>query len=103
MNLIAKSDLTTGNKKYASYVTNSNELTFIFTAPYSIHMINDESNSPHPSFSHSNVYKFVADHGLAVRAVAIKVDDSGKLETNFGTHHPNKTIFFRESFPHLHK
>mmetsp|Transcript_27648 Transcript_27648/g.38090 ORF Transcript_27648/g.38090 Transcript_27648/m.38090 type:complete len:385 (+) Transcript_27648:221-1375(+) len=76
MNLVAKSDLTTGNKKYASYAIMSNELTFVFSAPYSSHMIHEDSSSPHPSFSHNNVYKFIAEHGLAVRAVTIKVDDS---------------------------
>jgi len=79
MNLVAKSDLSTGNKKYASYAIMSNELTFVFTAPYSNHMVNDDSCTPYPSFSPSNVYKFVADHGLGVRAVTIRVDDSGKL------------------------
>lgn len=78
MNLVAKSDLTTGNKKYASYAVQSNELIFVFSAPYSMHMAGDDSCDPHPDFDPNRVHKFVMDHGLAVRAVTIKVDDAGK-------------------------
>ena len=34
MSQVAKSDLSTGNKDYASYVIKSNDLIFTFTAPY---------------------------------------------------------------------
>eukprot|EP01035_Chromulina_nebulosa_P035503 gene35503-47735_t len=93
LNMVAKSDLTTGNKKYASYALQSKELLFIFTAPYSSHLIGEESSvephpdfqrtplrldekKPHPDFQHDRVYKFIRDHGLAVRAVTIRVDDA---------------------------
>ena len=76
--MVAKSDLTTGNKKYASYALQSKELLFVFTAPYSSHLIGEESSvEPHPDFQHDRVYKFIRDHGLAVRAVTIRVDDAG--------------------------
>jgi 4-hydroxyphenylpyruvate dioxygenase len=35
MSLIAKSDQSTGNSTFASYVLQSNDLVFTFTAPYS--------------------------------------------------------------------
>ena len=75
--MVAKSDLTTGNKKYASYALQSKELLFVFTAPYSSHLIGEESSEPHPDFQHDKVYQFIRDHGLAVRAVTIRVDDAG--------------------------
>ena len=34
MQVIAKSDMTTGNSVYASYVLRSNDLVFVFSAPY---------------------------------------------------------------------
>ena len=34
MQLVAKSDLSTGNKSYASYALKSNDLMFVFSAPY---------------------------------------------------------------------
>ena len=83
LNLVAKSDLTTGNKKYASYALQSNELIFIFSAPYSLHLSGESSTEPHPVFNHSQVHKFIVDHGLAVRAVTIKVDDAGNVCSMF--------------------
>lgn len=35
MTLVARSDQSTGNSAFASYVLRSNELVFTFTAPYS--------------------------------------------------------------------
>ena len=37
MKLVAKSDNTTGNHSYSSYVLQSGELTFAFSAPYGTH------------------------------------------------------------------
>lgn len=34
MTLVARSDQSTGNSSFASYVIRSNELVFTFTAPY---------------------------------------------------------------------
>lgn len=76
MNLVAKSDLTTGNKKYASYVVQSGELTFVFTAPYSNQLDTTGSEEPNPGFNYDTFQKFVADHGLAVRAVTMRCADA---------------------------
>jgi len=66
---------------YASYALRSNEVIFVFTAPYSPHLIGEESSEPHPDFQHEKVYKFIIrDHGLAVRAVTIKVENAGSIE-----------------------
>ena len=34
MQMVAKSDMITGNSVYASYVLRSNDLVFVFSAPY---------------------------------------------------------------------
>lgn len=76
MDLVAKSDLTTGNKSYASYAVQSNELTFVFTAPYSTNIDRTGSSEPHPNYSHEKHHKFIIDHGVAVRAIGIRVGDA---------------------------
>ena len=69
MPLVAKSDQSTGNSAFASYVLKSNELTFIFTAPYSRKITLTEGDLAVPSYKHDLIYNFVNSHGLAVRAV----------------------------------
>eukprot|EP01031_Cornospumella_fuschlensis_P049634 gene49634-60763_t len=76
MDLVAKSDMTTGNKCYASYAVQSNELTFMFTAPYSSKIDRTGSSEPHPAFNHDIHNKFIIEHGLAVRAIGIRVADA---------------------------
>ena len=75
MHQVAKSDLSTGNKHYASYAVQSNEVLFIFTAPFNNSDL-EGSKPPHPGFSQPLAHKFIVDHGLAVRAVGISVDDA---------------------------
>lgn len=69
MPLVAKSDQSTGNGAFASYVLKSNNLTFIFTAPYSRKLTLTEDDLAVPSYNHDLMYNFVNSHGLAVRAV----------------------------------
>eukprot|EP00249_Psilotum_nudum_P024632 c29244_g1_i1 orf=620-1957(+) len=76
MNLVAKSDQTTGNQTYCSYVIQSSELIFAFTAPYSSKLDQSTTRMPHPGFSSDEARQFFRTHGLAVRAVGIVVDDS---------------------------
>jgi len=66
---VAKSDHSTGNSSFASYVLKSNELTFIFTAPYSRQAAPADSAPAVPSYKQDDIYAFVNKHGLAVRAV----------------------------------
>jgi hypothetical protein len=75
MTLVAKSDQSTGNPVYASYVLQSNDLTFTFTAPYSRKAAAQALSSGNPTsvplahYSADQAFEFLAAHGLAVRAV----------------------------------
>ncbi|CAK7346648.1 unnamed protein product [Dovyalis caffra] len=81
MPIVAKSDLSTGNATHASYLLRSGDLNFLFTAPYSP-SIASMDNFSHtatasiPTFNHETCRNFSARHGLAVRAIAIEVDDA---------------------------
>lgn len=66
---VAKSDHSTGNSSFASYVLKSDELTFIFTAPYSRVAAPADSTPAVPSYNMDAIYSFVNKHGLGVRAV----------------------------------
>eukprot|EP01104_Vermistella_antarctica_P002596 TRINITY_DN12811_c0_g1_i1.p1 TRINITY_DN12811_c0_g1~~TRINITY_DN12811_c0_g1_i1.p1 ORF type:complete len:450 (+),score=131.48 TRINITY_DN12811_c0_g1_i1:79-1350(+) len=76
MKRVAKSDQSTGNHHYASYVVNSHDFTLIFTAPYSSKVELGHSKPVHPGFKQQFARDFVGRHGLAVRAVGIVVDDA---------------------------
>ena len=92
MELIAKSDQSTGNTMHASYVVRSGQMQMIFTAPYSSTIgtasatatssssstISNEKSCdvlPFPSFKSENAFQFFCQHGLGVKAIAIEVDD----------------------------
>lgn len=75
MSNIAKSDLSTGNKTYASFVMKSNDLIFTFTAPYNSLDI-DGGHCPHPNYNTAAANQFVIDHGLAVKACGIECEDA---------------------------
>lgn len=77
---VAVSDLTTGNNLYSSVVLKSNDVTFVFTAPYHMNNHGDEKNNnemniPYP-YSQEFAFEFIKNHGLAVRAVGILVKDA---------------------------
>ncbi|KAA8524161.1 hypothetical protein F0562_010408 [Nyssa sinensis] len=77
MPIVAKSDLSTGNLTHASYLLRSGDLNFLFTAPYSPSIAGNLLNTATiPTFSHSACHSFSASHGLAVRSVAIEVEDA---------------------------
>ena len=69
MPLVAKSDHSTGNSHFASYVLKSDDLTFVFTAPYSRLATTVDNDAAVPSYNVDAIYSFVNKHGLAVRAV----------------------------------
>lgn len=56
----------------------SKNLTFVFSAPYQANIDKDGSSTPHPDFNQARMNKFIADHGLAVRAIAITVGDAAE-------------------------
>lgn len=69
MPLVAKSDHSTGNSSFASYVLKSDDLTFVFTAPYSRAAAPADNAPAVPSYNMDAIYSFVNKHGLGVRAV----------------------------------
>lgn len=77
MHEVAQSNLTTGNRHYACSVIQSNDLVFAFTAPY---CNSDEEKEgsvyPHPAYDQDFAHAFVKKHGMAVRAVGIRVADA---------------------------
>ena len=77
MGLACKSDASTGNGTFASYVMKSNDLTFAFTAPYGVESAReDASGAPHPGHERGTMMRFFEKHGLAVRAVGVRVADA---------------------------
>lgn len=79
MTPIAKTDQSTGNHHCASYVLQSNDLVFAFTAPYGVNNANkppDSSPPPLPYYNPDHAHQFIQKHGLAVRAVGVLVDDA---------------------------
>lgn len=81
MQQVAKSDMSTGNKHCASYVCKSNDIVFVFTAPYGTACDAADSDVPHPGYDKAVAHKFISDHGLAVRAVGIQVGDAAEAFT----------------------
>lgn len=75
---VARSDMSTGNLTYASHVVQSGEMVFTFTAPYKndVSVRGDQSKIPMSDFDQDFAHKFVAEHGLAVAAVGIRVADA---------------------------
>lgn len=69
MTLVAKSDQSTGNALFASYVLQSHELVFSFTAPYSRKAPRQGDGGALPGYSQEAAYEFLNMHGLAARAV----------------------------------
>ncbi|CAN1123164.1 4-hydroxyphenylpyruvate dioxygenase [Linum perenne] len=81
MPIVAKSDLSTGNLTHASYLLRSGDLCFLFTSPYSpsiaeMENLSHTATASIPTFDHDASRRFSAKHGLAVRAVAIEVEDA---------------------------
>ncbi|EFJ35545.1 hypothetical protein SELMODRAFT_165961 [Selaginella moellendorffii] len=77
MPLVAKSDQTTGNHVYCSYALQSEELVLVFSAPYSDkHRYQPASPPPHPAMTKPAMLDFFDAHGLAVRAVGVRVEDA---------------------------
>ena len=79
LTLVAKSDHSTGNTRCGSYVCASGELTFAFTAPYSLANVKAGDAAPLPAYDPAAAHAFVRKHGLAVRAVAQDRDNAGLM------------------------
>jgi 4-hydroxyphenylpyruvate dioxygenase len=60
MHQVGKSDLTTGNKHYASTVIQSKELQFIFSSPYkNTEEFRTESAPPNPDYDQDSAHTFI--------------------------------------------
>ena len=75
---VAHSDLSTGNNRYSSVVLKTNDVRFVFTAPYQVeHDLNKkETNVPYPAYSQESAFEFIKQHGLAVKSIGIIVKDA---------------------------
>ena len=78
LELVAKSDYSTGNINHASYVLQSEDLMMLFTAPYS-----NDNNSVLPTnclpgFDSEVANDFFFKHGLGVRAIGVAVSNVNK-------------------------
>ena len=71
LDLVGKSDQSTGNQAHASYFLQSNDVKMVFTAPYKQ---TDVADGVIPSFDKNTCASFFDKHGLGVRAVAIEVE-----------------------------
>lgn len=69
MQVVAKSDLSSGNGVCTSFVLKSGELTFIVTAPHSSPPVQQDSTCPFPGYKGVDAFEFVKRHGIAVRAI----------------------------------
>ena len=93
MTLLAKSDQSTGNTEHSSYVLQSGEVRMVFTAALpklsshglgykrrdggcNVEIPTYEAGPPFPNFEREVAQSFFSQHGTAVRAVAIEVDDA---------------------------
>jgi len=77
MQQIARSDQTTGNHHFASYVMKSHDVILTFSAPYS--RKTDKTNSkPALPVDIDNMHEFNNKHGVAVRAVGVTVKDAAE-------------------------
>lgn len=85
LDLVAKSDFSTGNTLHASYTLQSGDLRMLFTAPYQEEASNNNNNNENinsnnnkksmPGFDSTVANNFFCKHGLGVRAIGIVVED----------------------------
>lgn len=88
--IVAKSDLSTGNTTHVSYLLRSGELSLLFTARPLTSNWEDSPTRTFFSFFHLSDYRRI--QGLAIRAVAVEVDD---VETAFETSIRHRAISSR--------
>lgn len=78
LQMVAQNDMDIGNHKYSSYCLQCNNIRFVFTAPY--YTDAPDSTVPRvesfPSFDAETVEAFIKRHGVAVRAIGLKVKDA---------------------------
>ena len=100
MQVVAKSDMTTGNSVYASYVLRSNDLVFVFSAPYgggeeqtAEDIDKRRANMPHSCYDGENMTRFITKHGLAVKAVGVVVGDAEEAHRRSSEHGARNAVY----------
>ena len=100
MPMVARCDLSSGDTRCSSYVLRSRDLCLVFTAPSAVELAGGggtgasleavngsrgatgdggrEDGVGLPGFDAAAAHRFVQRHGLAVRAVALEVDDTAE-------------------------
>lgn len=79
MTQVAKSDQSTNNQTCASYVMQSHDVKFVFTAPYSLETAKaDGAVCVLPNYDAKFAHEFIMKHGLAVRALGIRVGNAAE-------------------------
>lgn len=75
LQMVASSDIENGNHKYTSYMLKSNDIRFVFTAPYWTEApdTNQVNIDTFPEYDREAAFTFIKKHGLAVRALGIQV------------------------------
>ena len=79
MQMVAGTDVNNGNLKYSSYCLLSNDIRFVITAPYwseAPPTTNSKFYDSFPAFNRDTALQFVQKHGLAGRAIGIKVENA---------------------------
>eukprot|EP01013_Petalomonas_cantuscygni_P021356 TRINITY_DN4056_c0_g1_i1.p1 TRINITY_DN4056_c0_g1~~TRINITY_DN4056_c0_g1_i1.p1 ORF type:complete len:500 (+),score=166.73 TRINITY_DN4056_c0_g1_i1:38-1501(+) len=78
MQLIARSDLSTGNELYSSYAMRTGDITFVCTSPMGERgeELTDRSIVSFPSYDQKLARRLIDKHGTFVRAVGLEVTDS---------------------------
>eukprot|EP01113_Clastostelium_recurvatum_P050360 TRINITY_DN950_c0_g1_i2.p2 TRINITY_DN950_c0_g1~~TRINITY_DN950_c0_g1_i2.p2 ORF type:complete len:445 (+),score=111.19 TRINITY_DN950_c0_g1_i2:76-1335(+) len=78
MAYIGESRHETGNHMYCSYVLRTNDIKYIFTAPYLTQMQTAETKTPYPKYDPERAKKFILRHGNGVSAVGVEVADAAE-------------------------
>jgi len=97
MDLVAKTDLSTGNSLYASYAIKSNELTFLFTAPYNSSTVSD-SIVPTSTFDTDSANKFIIRKFISVNFLysIMNISMSYSLLPFFNYHYQNMVLLSKQ-------
>lgn len=75
LDLVARSNVSTGNSRFSSHIVQSGDVCFVFTAPTSSGDAVDAA-IPTASLSPAAMQRYIAAHGLAVFAVGVQVADA---------------------------
>lgn len=78
LSLVAKSDQSTGNGVYSSYVMQCNDFRLVFTAPYASATQQPSNKGPNPNFKVEQAHAFFSKHGVAAYAIGIEVEDAAE-------------------------